>query len=195
MRIEKSTMPTVIPAIRDPEQWTVLGEGTGGWAFLLGGRVDMVAEAVALLQKRHWRVFVHIDMVKGITGDFEGLRFFHEFAAPDGIISTHSHTVNNAVKLGILAIQRIFLIDSQSVESGIAQVERGVADAIEVLPGILPELITMLFKRLKQPLIAGGLITSASQVEQALQAGALSVSTSSSDLLAGIKRSRLTPGK
>ncbi|MCL5013962.1 MAG: glycerol-3-phosphate responsive antiterminator [Firmicutes bacterium] len=188
MRIEKSLMPSVIPAIRDPEQWNALGDGQGRWVFLLGGRVDVVAEAVALLQRRHWHVFVHIDMVKGITGDFEGLRFFREFAAPDGIISTHSHTVNHAVKLGLMTIQRIFLIDSQSVESGIAQVEHQGADAVEVLPGILPNLIRILFSRLTRPLIAGGLITTAEQVEMALAAGAVSVSTSTRDLFALSRR-------
>ncbi|PSR25035.1 MAG: hypothetical protein C7B47_13215, partial [Sulfobacillus thermosulfidooxidans] len=110
MRLHKSTMPIVIPALRDPEHWRLLGEGEGAWVFLLGGSVDSVAEGVARLQKRHWRVFVHVDMVKGIANDSEGLRFFHDYAAPDGIISTHSHTVSNAVKLGMLAIQRIFLI-------------------------------------------------------------------------------------
>ncbi len=175
-------MPSIIPALRDAGKWNVLSEGQGGWVFLLGGRIDAVAEAVALLQRRHRQVFVHIDMVRGLTGDFEALRFFHEFAAPDGIISTHGHTLNHAAKLGMMTIQRIFLIDSQSVESGIAQVERQEADAVEVLPGVLPNLIQQLFSRIKQPLIAGGLITSLEQVHQALAAGAVSVSTSNSGL-------------
>ena len=189
MRIDRSLMPSVIPALRDTDKWNILGEGQGRWVFLLGGRVDAVAEAVALLQRRHWQVFVHIDMVKGLTWDFEALRFFHEFAAPDGIISTHGHAVNNAGKLGMMTIQRIFLIDSQSVDSGITQIERQGADAVEVLPGILPNLVQKLLSRLKQPLIAGGLITSIGQVQEALRAGAVSVSTSCPDLFEWVDKS------
>ena len=186
MRLNRSMMPLVIPALRDPEHWRMLGEGRGRWVFILGGKVDRVAEGVALLQKRQWRVFVHIDMVKGITNDSEGVQFFYDFAGPEGIITTHAHTVTHAHKLGMVTIQRIFLLDSQSVESGVAQVEHAGPDAVEVLPGILPEVVRALVHRLKEPVIAGGLITSVSHIHEIHAAGALSVSTSSLKLIDAI---------
>lgn len=182
MPLKKSDMPVIIQAIRDPNQWQDLSPSSPCWVFILGGTIDSVAESVARLQRWGCKVFVHVDMVKGLNGDFEGIRFFQEFAAPDGIITTHPYTITHAKKLGLAAIQRIFLLDSQSVESGIQQIAHVDADAVEVLPGLLPVLIRYLCQRIAKPLIAGGLITTTEHVAGALNAGAISVSTSSQRL-------------
>ncbi len=182
MVLNKSVMPVVIRAIRDPGQWEDLSQSEPGWVFILGGAIDSVAESVARLQRMRCTVFVHVDMVKGLSSDFDGIRFFQDFASPDGIITTHQHTINHAKKLGLTAIQRVFLLDSQSVDSGIQQIAHADADAVEVLPGVLPLLIRYLCQRISKPLIAGGLVKTEQQVLDALAAGAVSVSSSTEAL-------------
>jgi glycerol uptake operon antiterminator len=63
-------------------------------------------------------------------------------------------------------------------------VEKAAPDAVEVLPGvILPTIAQELAARgALPPLIAGGLIRTAAQVEAVLAAGAVAVSTSQSSL-------------
>jgi glycerol uptake operon antiterminator len=179
MLLNKAQMPVVIRAMREPGQEKQVDRAQGNaWIFLLGGSIEDAAESVACLQKKHWVVFVHVDMIKGITNDYQGVRVFQEFARPDGIITTHAHTVGHAKKLAIPVIQRIFLLDSLSVESGLSQVMHSDADAVEVLPGILPEAIAYLSRRIPRPLIAGGLIKTDEEVRAAIQAGATSVSSS-----------------
>lgn len=179
----KAQIPVVIRAIRDPSYCKdLISPAQGRWMFILGGSIDTVAQSVAYLHRHQWKVFVHIDMVKGITSDFEGIRFFKEFANPEGIITTRQHNISHAKKLNLVAIQRIFLLDSQSIESGITQVQHCDADAIEVLPGILPEIISYLSKNINKPLIAGGLVTTEKHVNDAIRAGAVSVSSSSASL-------------
>ena len=51
-------------------------------------------------------------------------------------------------------------------------------DMVEVLPALVPKAITRLSRELKRPVIAGGMATEPMEVVQALQAGALAVSTS-----------------
>lgn len=127
-------------------------------------------------------MFVHLDMLHGISHDVDGLRFLKNYAGPDGIISTHSQTILSANRAGLLTIQRIFLLDSQSVQTGIAQVKTSHPDALETLPGLMPDIVHRLIRRVSCPVIVGGLITKPEHIDQLLTVGASGVSTSTANL-------------
>lgn len=173
-------IPTIIPAIRDPNEWRMLPRSSSQtrWVFILGGTPDVLAEATGLLRRQGWRVFIHVDMIRGITTDMEGLRFLTEFVGPDGIISTHSPAVIHAKRIGLVAIQRIFLLDSQSVDTGIQQAQSTRPDAIEVLPGIIPRVTQRIVREAPCPVIAGGLVTTGDEVEAMKRSGVRGLSTS-----------------
>ena len=177
-------VPRVIPAIRRFEEWHDLDpwELAPKWVFILGGPLDAVAQATGLLQKRGWIVFVHVDMVRGLSTDGEGVKFFAEYAGPNGLISTHSTVIGHAKRVGLIAIQRIFLLDSQSVGTGVLQVQSTRPVAIETLPGILPEATRRVVREVPCPVIAGGLITTVEEVHKMLDCGARGVSTSNRSL-------------
>ncbi len=177
-------IPTIIPAIRKPDEWTVLPTLTSAprWVFILGGTPDALAEATGLLHRQGWSIFIHVDMMRGITTDLEGLRFLSEFVGPDGIISTHSPAITQAKRIGLIAIQRIFLLDSQSVDTGIQQAQSTRPDAVEVLPGILPRVTARVVREVHCPVIAGGLVTTLQEVEVMKKAGVRGLSTSARSL-------------
>ncbi|MCY0878965.1 MAG: glycerol-3-phosphate responsive antiterminator [Firmicutes bacterium] len=176
-------VPAVIPALRQSEDWPLLGVAPrGAWVFLLGGTMDGIAEAAGRLQKRGWTVFVHFDMVRAVSSDVEGLRFFSGYVGPQGIISTHSTTINHAKKLGLWTIQRIFLLDTQSVQTGIQQVLSTKPDAVEIMPGLLVEIARRVVRDLPCPVIAGGLVGTREDVEKMRQVGVKGVSTSARPL-------------
>lgn len=183
MSVEMRAMPSIIPAIRDIDAWNLLpAPGPVSWVFLLGGTIDAIAEPVALLQHRGWTVFVHIDMLRGLTSDVDALKFLRNYAGPDGVISTHSQTVGQAKRLGFITIQRIFLLDSQSLATGIAQIRNARPHAVEVLPGLIPTILNQVTRQLPCPVIAGGLVKEREQVVKLLDAGVRSVSTSAPNL-------------
>ncbi len=183
----RSSLPDqqhVIPALRDLSQWSMLPSlSKGAWVFLLGGTVEQVCEPTMLLQRRGFSVFVHIDMLGGLTTDHEGLRFLQEYAGPDGIISTHRQTLIQAKKLGFSTVQRIFLLDSKALTTGISQVQAVNPTAVEVLPGILPDYIRSVALQVSCPVIAGGLVTDMQEVRLSIEAGAKAISTSSLSLV------------
>ena len=80
--------------------------------------------------------------------------------------------------MGLLTIQRTFLMDSASLSSGIKLMRGNPPDMVELLPGLVPKAIRQVRERLDIPVIAGGMVTEADEVEDALSAGALAVSTS-----------------
>jgi glycerol uptake operon antiterminator len=73
-------------------------------------------------------------------------------------------------------------VDSSSLETGARLVQASSPDYVEVMPGLVPLAIAHLRATLRQPVIAGGMITQPEQVRVALTAGAVAVSTSSQAL-------------
>src|SRR5690625_693079 len=101
---------------------------------------------------------------------------------PDGILSTRGNIIGLAKKNNVLAIQRMFLLDSVALEQNLKLSERFKPDCIEVLPGLMPDIIQRIHRNTNIPVIAGGLITTKQEVLLALGAGAIAISTSNKKL-------------
>lgn len=74
------------------------------------------------------------------------------------------------------------MLDSHALEKSYKLLGKTQPDYIEVLPGVVPELITEVNERVKIPLFAGGFIRSIEDVENALNAGAVAVTTSKKEI-------------
>ena len=82
----------------------------------------------------------------------------------------------------MFAIMRFFVIDSMALEN-IRSPQSGVRpDVIEVLPGLMPDIIRKICQTSRTPVIAGGLITDKKSVMAALSAGAVCVSSTNQDV-------------
>lgn len=91
--------------------------------------------------------------------------------------------VGAARRLGLIPLQRLFLLDSQSLTTGIEAARSSRAEVVEVLPGIIPRAIGTIRAQLPHTLIiAGGLVRAPREVGRALRGGASGVSTSSAAL-------------
>ncbi|MDD9270767.1 glycerol-3-phosphate responsive antiterminator [Paenibacillus sp. GCM10023248] len=150
--------------------------------FLLMGSIFNVHELVARVKRAGKQVFIHIEFIEGIVPDRTGLSYIAKNVQPTGIISTKGNLIRIAKDMNLMAIQRIFLIDHSAVVRGIKAAEQSQPDAIEVMPGIMPRIIEGLTEMTPYPIIAGGLVDSQGQIDEALQAGALAVSTGKSEL-------------
>ena len=74
------------------------------------------------------------------------------------------------------------MLDSAALEVSLNAVRKVRPDAVEVLPGVVPKLITRVDEALNIPIITGGFIQTAEEVRAGLEAGALSCSTSDPEL-------------
>jgi glycerol uptake operon antiterminator len=154
-----------------------------GVVFILGEDIFALRESVATAHTQGRLILAHIDLIKGIGRDDAGVRFLAQTLKIDGILTTRANLIGPAKREGLIAVQRLFVLDSESLEAGLPTVERAGPDAVEVLPGVILPLIA---PRLRQaslpPVIAGGLIRTAGQVQEILAAGAVAVSTSVEEL-------------
>ena len=172
----------VIAAIRHLRDLPAVLESPVAVVFFLAGTIFNMGSAVAQARQSGKIAFVHVDMLHGLSKDDYGLQYLAETIRPDGIITTRNNLVSAARNYGLLTVQRTFLLDSQSVATGIQLVREAKPDVLEVLPGIIPGEIQEIVRKIKIPLITGGLIKTRAQCRAALRAGASGVSTSRQDL-------------
>ncbi len=135
---------------------------------------QMLKDAHALKKS----VIVHLDLIKGIGLDEYGCEYVIQKMKADGIISTKPKVIECAKKHHTKAIQRIFLIDTRSLNKGLASVEVSRPDYVEVLPAIAYDILENIKKRIDVPLIAGGFIRSEDMIDEAIAHGVDLVSTS-----------------
>lgn len=74
-------------------------------------------------------------------------------------------------------IMRFFILDSMAYENIEKQLAMVRPDFIEILPGVMPKIIRKICKMVKIQVIVGGLITDKEDIVAALDAGAISVSS------------------
>ena len=173
----------VIAAFRDIENLHIQNLDYIQVLFILGGTIFDLPNVVEQARKYEKLVFVDIDLLKGIGKDTSGVRFLAKNNQVDGIITTRSNLIKSIQKEGLVAIQRIFVLDSESLAGGLNVIKKSIPDALEILPGmVLPKIMKEIRKMISIPVIAGGLITSTEEIHEILAAGAVGISTTASQL-------------
>lgn len=151
--------------------------------FLLNGDIFSLPDIMKQARDNDKLVFLHIDLVEGIGRDKIGIKYLAENNLCDGIVSTKTNIIKAAKQEGLMAIQRLFLIDSAALKAGEHLLGKNQPDAVEILPGIAaPYFIDHIKHKLKCPIIAGGLITKREEVEELISKGVFAVSTSNQKL-------------
>jgi|SRR5699024_127831 len=172
----------VIPAIRQLKYFEKALASDHTWIVFLETRLGQLKSLVDYAKRENKKVLIHMDLIQGIKADEYGVEYVVHDIKPEGIISTRASVIESVKKYNILAIQRLFLLDSLSLDSNVKLIGRSKADYVEVLPGTMPEVVKEIKKQTNTPIIAGGLITSQANIDRALAAGAVAVSTSRTEL-------------
>lgn len=170
----------VIAAVKNDEQLQKAIISDCSVIFFLYGTILNISELVQTAKEHDKLVFIHTDLIEGLTGKDISIDFIAQKTRADGIISTRIHLIRHAQELGLITIQRFFLLDSLSFETVLRQASH--ADAIDILPGTMPRVIQRLAQKVEQPIIASGLLIDKQDIMSALSAGAQAVSTTSEAL-------------
>lgn len=145
--------------------------------FLLNTDIFSAKEYVSLAKAEGRNVFLHMDLIDGLAGNTKALDYVRNRISPSGIISTKSSLIKHARERGMFCIQRFFMVDSASYDNAVKSVRHTKPSMVELMPGIIPEIIKRFTRDIDIPVIAGGLVTLKQQVIEALAAGALGIST------------------
>jgi glycerol uptake operon antiterminator len=168
----------VIVAVRNPKDIYDAIRSDTKIIFLLTGNVFNLKKLVELCNKSGKYVFTHLDLIKGYSQDNYFIKYLKDEIKPTGIITTKNNVITRAKQENLMTIQRLFLLDSSAMDISISSARKIKPDAIEILPGLVPKLISSVKKEINIPIVTGGFIQTEEEVRSCLNAGALSVSTS-----------------
>ena len=180
----------LIPAIKSVKELNRVLASNSKLVFVLYGDILSIQDIVARLKAGGKMVLVHLDLIDGLNSRDVAVDFLAKNTLADGILSTKANLVKYAKAQGLLTVQRFFLLDSMALLNMEKQFPLDHADAIEILPGLMPKIIKRLAGIIDKPIIAGGLINDMEDVRAALDAGAVAVSTTKMDLLKDFSASR-----
>ncbi|WP_407644676.1 glycerol-3-phosphate responsive antiterminator [Cohnella cholangitidis] len=152
------------------------------YLVLLGGHLGQLRALVELAERHGKKVLLHADLIDGLKNDEYAAEYLCQHVRPSGLISTRASVVQKTKQNKLIAIQRLFLIDTGALEKSYALLEKTKPDYIEVLPGVIPSMIREVMDRTGIPVIAGGLIRTEEDVRIALEAGATAITTSRREL-------------
>lgn len=167
----------VIPAVNDEESLERAINSELKVVFVLFGDICSIQDIVLRLKNAGKIVIVHVDLISGLMAKEVSVDFIKSHTLADGIISTKSNICQRAMELNLLSIYRVFLLDSRAIDAARKQQKNLKADIVEILPGLMPKMIKLIASIYRLPVIAGGLIQDKEDVLRALDAGAISIST------------------
>lgn len=177
-----SNKTNIIAAVKDEETLEKALQSNVEIIFVLSGDICKITDVVNRCHTAKKKVYLHIEMIEGFGKDEAAVRFIANNIKPDGIITTKASLIKAASSVGLDSIFRVFMLDSQSIKTAISNIERCKATNVEILPGLIPELIASFAKNVNANIIAGGLISTNKHIEEAFAHGAIACSTSESSL-------------
>lgn len=167
----------IIAAVKDEKGLTKCLESDIKVVFILFGDVCSIGEITKKIKNTGKIAMVHMDLIMGLSAKEIAVDYLKKYTVADGVISTRQNIIKRAKELSMYTVYRLFVIDSMAFSSIENQQNTMKADFIEILPGVMPKVIKKISKMTSKKIIAGGLISDKNDVIEALEAGAMSIST------------------
>ncbi len=162
----------IIPSVVRYEQIAFVEDLKCERVNLMIGTINNLNDIVKGLQAKGKKIFVHIDMIGGIGKDSEAVKFFSGSIRTDGIITTKSSVISACRACGLLCVQRIFAIDTAALKMAVKTVKSSQPDEVELMPGLMPRIVSKVKSLIDKPLIVGGLIDTPEEIKEAFGSGA-----------------------
>ena len=147
-------------------------------AFILYGDLQSLPAIAARIRKANILPFIHLDFIDGLSAKEATVDFIKYYTCAAGIVTTKNAQVKRARTLDLYCIQRFFVFDAISQNNIRTQLTACNADAVEILPGVIPSVISDLSAGCRLPFITGGFINTQKEVAAALNHGADAITTS-----------------
>jgi glycerol uptake operon antiterminator len=167
----------LIPAIKSEAHLNVFLSSQYMYGILLNFTLEDIIHIIPKVHAHQKKIILHLELTKGLSNDEYGAIFAIQNLKIDGIISTKSSVIKICKKRHVIGIFRLFLKDRMALDHNISQLLTIRPSVVEVLP-VMPHYIREIKSKCDSHVITGGLITEQAQIDEAIQAGASSVTVS-----------------
>lgn len=114
----------IIAAVKDEDSFNAALSSKAGVVFLLKSDLLSAEETVRRAHESGKKILLHVDLMEGIGKDEAAIKFIAEKIRPDGIITTRPNIVKCARAKGLYTVFRVFLIDTQGLNSAIINADK-----------------------------------------------------------------------
>jgi glycerol uptake operon antiterminator len=161
-------------------------------AFLASGaEVAIVANielrklrmVISTITKADRLAIVNIDSCDGISQEKGGIDYLADLGATS-LLSTRMATIQRANRAGLLTMLKVFVTDRSTWPRSVKAIEQSDPNLVQIMPAPMLAHISAAEKKVMPPIVASGFVCSQEQVQQALRAGAIAVSSSDAGLWA-----------
>ena len=166
----------VAAAVRTEEDFQAALTSDVEVIFLLYSNLLTIGSHIKKAHGAGKKLFVHMDFSEGIGKDRTGLEYLKQEGA-DGILTTKTGMIRPAKELGLITVQRFFIVDSHSVDTAVDSIRIAKPDIVEIMPGVVCKKIREFAEKVNTPILAGGLVEFPEDVDNAIAAGAEGIST------------------
>ena len=164
----------VIAAVGE-DKWEAALQSPVSVIFYMSANLLTIRQRVQQAHQAGKYIMIHLDLAEGIGKDRTGIRFLAGCGV-DGILSTKGQLIRFAREQQLFTVQRFFAVDSSGADSIGELMRNATPHILEIMPGVVTKVIRR-YSEGGVPVIAGGLIQTAQEVQEALAAGAKAVST------------------
>jgi glycerol uptake operon antiterminator len=173
----------VIPALRSLADLPAAAAAPSRVVYLLAAALSSLDEYLHTLRAHDKEVLVNLDLFAGLNRHAEAVQYLAASGCA-GIISTHTDVLSVARTHGLFAVQRTFVIDSDSVNSSMRSLRKFEPDALELLPApVAPRVLPVLRQEFPRvAAVGGGLISGLQEADALVRQGLDAVSTGNPQL-------------
>ncbi|MBT9177028.1 MAG: Glycerol uptake operon antiterminator regulatory protein [Firmicutes bacterium] len=173
----------IVPAPRNVENFRLALSSTPATSVIaLFSDINDLPGLIAEAGKWRKRLIIHFDLCDGLGKDRAGLKMIARMGVT-AFVTTKTQLVRLAQEEELLVIQRMFLVDSESLRTGLNLLKNTRPDMLEVLPAVIPApIIANLLTQTRLPIMAGGLLSTHEEISRVLKSGVTAVSTSRPEL-------------
>jgi glycerol uptake operon antiterminator len=168
----------VIPAVRSSSDIPQAVDSPSRVVYLLAASLSTLDGYLQVLRAADKEVVVNLDLFAGLSRDSEAVVYLASSGCA-GIISTHTDVLAVAQSQTMYAVQRTFMIDSDSVTSCMRSLRNFLPDALELLPApVAPRILPSLREKYSSvATVGGGLIADLQEADKLIRQGLDAVST------------------
>lgn len=174
----------IVPAVKHLEDLAeVLNIPWVSVVILIGGDINDL-EGVSKVRSRYPEKYLlaHVDLIAGVGKDEAGMRYLKRLGL-EGIVSVKWQLLRYAKENKMLTVQRLFLVDSEAIRTGLKIIKKLTPDAIEILPATVPRFAIDEFRKVTDlSILGGGLLRTEEDVRTALSNGLTAVTASRRNL-------------